>query len=44
MLTYDISKLDELDEYCFYSEDTKKVFNAIKKTKSTEFTILSVES
>lgn len=44
MLTYDISKINELDEHCFYSEDTKKVFNAIKKTNSTEFAILAIES
>jgi replicative DNA helicase len=39
-----MSKLEFLDEDCFYVNDFKKIFNAIKKTNSTDFTTLAVES
>jgi replicative DNA helicase len=31
ILSIDISKLDVLDEDCFYYSTNKKIFNAIKK-------------
>lgn len=44
MLSNDISKMEFIDEDCFFSDNTKKVFQAIKKTNSTDFTALSIAS
>lgn len=44
LLVYDISYLDQMDELCFYTKDARYMFEAIKKTKSTDFKVVSIES
>lgn len=44
MLCMDISKLEFLDEDCFYNRTLRKIFNSIKKTNSTDFTTISVDA
>lgn len=44
IIVSDISYLDLFDEDCFYYDITKKIFRAIKKTKSSDFSLIANES
>lgn len=44
MLCYEYDKINLFDDKCFYVENCKKVFNSMINTKSTDFTVLAIDS
>lgn len=44
MLSYNIDRINDIDELCFYTKQARDIFIAIKKTRSTDFKILSMET